>query len=95
MLANLIGRHQEFSMILIAQSFTGIHPAIRKNADEFYFYKIIEPSDLNGIEERCGKEVSEQVRNLRALEVDDKEKFKRAGQRVHWSKFGGVIEVTE
>jgi len=95
MMATLIGRHKEFSMILVAQSFTGIHPAIRRNADEIYFWKIIEPAELDGVKERCGKEVMLQVSELRAVEVDENDKFKAPGQRLHWTKFGGVVEVTE
>lgn len=95
MMANLIGRHQRFSMILVAQSFTGIHPAIRKNMDELYVWKIVEPSDLDGVTDRCGKDVAEQVRNLRAVEVDEDDEFKAPGQMLHWSKFRGVVEVTE
>lgn len=95
MVSNLIGRHRELSMILVAQSFSGIHPAIRKNADEFYFWKIIEPSDLEGIQHRCGREVMEQVRNLRAIETDEQDNFKAAGQMLHWTKSKGVVEVTE
>jgi hypothetical protein len=95
MKANLVGRHQEFSMILIAQRFTGVHPAIRENADEFYFYRIIQPASVKLVAEYCGDDVAEQVRNLRAVEVDDNNKFIAAGQRLHWTKFKGVVEVTE
>jgi hypothetical protein len=95
MMVNLIGRHKGMSLILVTQSFTGIHPAIRKNADEFYFWKTIEPSELDGIRDRCGKEVMEQVKGLRSVELDDEDNFKAPGQRLHWSKFKGVVEVTE
>jgi hypothetical protein len=95
MMVNLIGRHQEMSLILVTQSFTGIHPAIRKNADEFYFWKTIEPSELDGIKERCGKEVMEKVKGLRAVELDKHDQFVAPGQRLHWSKFRGIEEVTE
>ena len=95
MMANLIGRHKRFSMIFVAQSFAGIHPAIRKNADEFMFWKLIEPSDLDGIKQRCGAEVMEQVRNLRAVEKDDDDNFVAAGQMLHWSKSKGVVCVTD
>lgn len=92
--ANLIGRHQEFSMILVAQRFNGVHPAIRENADEFYFYKVIQPSSLKIIADICGDDAAKQVSELRAVEVDENNKFKAPGQRLHWTKFGGVVEVT-
>jgi AAA domain len=92
--ANLIGRHKEFSMILIAQRFNGVHPAIRENADEFYFYKIVQPASIKLVSEYCGDDVAEQVAALRAVEVDENDKFVAPGQRLHWSKFKGVVEVT-
>jgi hypothetical protein len=94
-MASYVGGHSGFSLILVAQSFSGIHPIIRRNADEFYFWKIIEPSDLDGIKERCGVEVREQVYNLRSTETDDNNQFKSAGQMLHWTKSRGVVEVTK
>jgi hypothetical protein len=94
-MASYVGGHKGFSMVLIAQSFSGIHPAIRQNADELYLWKIIEPRDLDGVSDRCGKDVAEQVQALRATEVDDNNEFKQAGQMLHWTKNKGVVEVTE
>jgi hypothetical protein len=93
--ANLIGRHDEMSMILVAQRFTGVHPAIRENTDEFYFWKIIQPASLKSIAEYCGDDTAKQVSELRAVELDANNKFVKAGQRLHWTKFGGIVEVTE
>lgn len=95
MLANLVGRHDGLSLILIAQRINGIHPAIRENADEFYFWKIITPTGLKMVREYCGDEVGEQVANLRAVELDANDNFVAPGQYLHWSKFRGVEEVTE
>jgi hypothetical protein len=94
-MASYVGGHSGFSLILIAQSFSGIHPAVRQNADELYLWKIIEPRDLDGISDRCGKQVMEQVQNLRATETDDNNEFKKAGQMLHWTKNKGVVIVTE
>jgi len=95
MIANLLGRHRRMSIVLVAQSFTGIHPAIRKNTDEFMFWRIIEPSDLEGISKRCGKDVMEQVQSLRPLQRDPKtEKLIAPGQMLRWDKLNGVIEIT-
>lgn len=95
MMASLVGRHKQFSMILIAQSFSMIHPTIRRNMDELYTWKTVEPNDLDGIRERCGREVEEQVRNLRAVELTEDNEFVKAGQMLHWTKSRGVVEVTE
>lgn len=94
-MASFVGGHSGFSMVLIAQSFSGIHPAVRRNADELLLWRIIEPSDLEGIRDRCGREVEDQVRNLRAVELTNDNEFVRPGQMLHWSKSRGVVEVTE
>jgi hypothetical protein len=95
MSANLLGRHRRVSLVFVAQSFTGIHPAIRKNADEFMFWRIIEPSDLEGIRERCGRDVEDKVRELRILERDANEVLIAPGQMLRWDKSRGIVEVTE
>lgn len=94
-MASYVGGHSGFSLILIAQSFSGIHPAVRQNADELYLWKIIEPRDLEGIKDRCGWDVMEKVTNLRATEVNDNNEFVKAGQMLHWTKNKGVVLVTE
>jgi hypothetical protein len=94
-MASYVGGHSGFSMILIAQSFSGIHPIVRRNADEFYLWKLIEPGDIEAVEDRCGKEVGIQVQQLRATEISDDNQFKSAGQMLHWTKSKGVVEVTE
>jgi hypothetical protein len=95
MMASYVGGHSGFSMILVAQSFTGIHPAVRRNADELLLWRIIEPSDLDGIRERCGDDVMRQVQTLRSVELDDDNEFVKSGQMLHWTKSKGVVEVTE
>lgn len=94
-MASYVGGHSGFSMILIAQSFSGIHPIIRRNADEFYFWKLIEPADLDGVKERCGGQVADKVAELRATETDDNNQFKKAGQVLYWSKSKGLGEISE
>lgn len=94
MMASYVGGHNGFSMILVAQSFVGVHPVIRRNADEIYFWRITEPSDLEVIRKRCGKDVEEAVKALRAVELDDDNKFVAPGQMLHWSKYKGIAETT-
>jgi hypothetical protein len=96
MVANLLGRHRRMSMVFVSQSFTGIHPKIRRNADKFIFWRIIEPSDLEAIRKRCGKDVEEKVTNLRVLERDRKtEEIIHTGQYLVWDKLVGTVEVSE
>jgi hypothetical protein len=96
MIANLLGRHRRMSMVFVSQSFTGIHPKIRRNADTFIFWRIIEPSDLEAIRKRCGNDVEEKVMNLRVLEQDKKTgALIRPGQHLVWDKLHGIVEESE
>jgi hypothetical protein len=95
MIANLLGRHRKMSMLFVSQSFTGIHPKIRRNADTFIFWRIIEPSDLEAIRKRCGKDVEEQVTKLRVLERGKDGKLIATGQYLVWDKLKGIVMVSE
>jgi hypothetical protein len=95
MIANLLGRHRKLSLFFVSQSFTGIHPKIRRNADEFRFWRIIEPSDLEAIRKRCGKDVEEQVTKLRVLKREPSGTVIQTGQMLVWDKLEGVVRVTE
>lgn len=63
-----ISRHHAMSMVFIMQRMAGVHPDIRFNADEYHFFKINEPADIDIIKQKFGKEVAEQVRDLRRLD---------------------------
>lgn len=67
-ISNLIGRHRELSIMYVGQSFSAITVPLRRNTDEFWFWRIIEPGDLMGIRERCGEETAQRVASLRKLE---------------------------
>lgn len=96
MIANLFGRHRRMSMLFVSQSFTGIHPKIRRNADEFRFWRIIEPSDLEAIRKRCGKDVEEQVTKLRVLKRNrETDELIQTGQMLKWDKLEGIVGISE
>lgn len=88
-----IGRHRNLDMIFITQSWSGIHRSITRNADEFYFFKTIEPSDLDGIQSRCGRVVAQKVSALVALERKPTGEIIRLGECLHWTNEAGVVEV--
>lgn len=85
----LVGRHRRLSIVVVAQRFVGVHGSLRANADEFWFWRIIEPSDLEGIADRCGPEVAEQVQGLRVLEQGGKNGVS-PGQVLVWDKTKGA-----
>ncbi len=63
------GRHREISVIYMAQRFASIDKKITYQTQIFDFFQTDEPTDLKGIAERCGSEVSEQVQSLRRLDT--------------------------
>lgn len=85
-----LGRHRRLNQIYITQSFSAVARPITQNADEFYFYKIIEPADIDGIYQRCGKQIAENVESLRAIERDEKGNLIRPGEILHWSTYNGI-----
>lgn len=92
--SNFLGRHRELSIVLIAQRFTGIHRDITSNADRFVFFKIVEPTELQGIRDRCGNEVMLKVQNLKALSYD-KSGNAIPGEMLEWTSSDGVIDHGE
>lgn len=92
--SNFLGRHRELSIGLVAQRWTGIHRDITNNSDEFLFWKIVEPADLNGIRERCGEEVMRQVQQLRALE-NRPDGTIIPGQCLRWNNSVGVVSISD
>jgi hypothetical protein len=89
--ALILGRHENLDICYVAQGFSLVARLLTRNTDEFYFWKIIEPSDLQGIRERCGPEVADKVANLRRLE--DKRRdggTLTPGELVYWSSWGGL-----
>lgn len=96
LISNWVGRHRRFSIVYVAQTLATVSVPLRRNTDEFYFWRITEPNDLVGISDRCGSEVSERVANLRATnDQRDKGGIIVPGQRLHWSKTDGIMEITK
>lgn len=61
------GRHQNLDIIFASQRFASVHRELTYNAHELHMFRITEPGDLEGIEERCGEDVRERVSNLRRI----------------------------
>jgi len=58
------GRHEFLDIVFITQRFSMVHHDMTANAHRFYFWKITEPADLQGIAERCSQEVADKVSAL-------------------------------
>ncbi len=65
-----LARNNELNLVWISQSME-VHREIRRNTDEFYFYRIFEPGDLEKISERCGELTAQRVAGLKRLRLED------------------------
>lgn len=63
-----LGGNKKLSFMYLTQGFSDVHKVLTKNTDEFLFWKNINPSDIEGIKARCGKEVADRVQALGKLE---------------------------
>ncbi len=89
--AVILGRHENLDICYVAQGFSLVARLLTRNTDEFYFWKIIETSDIQGIRERCGQQVADRVANLRRLEDKRREGgILTPGEMVYWSSWGGL-----
>jgi hypothetical protein len=94
--ALVLGRHESLSSLYVAQSFSMVHRLLTRQTSEFYFWRIIEPSDLEGIKKRCGSDVAERVAGLRRLEDHRPEGgILTPGEVLHWTTWEGIVNHSE
>lgn len=84
------GRRRGVDILYVSHRFSTVHRMLTANTDEFWFYKITEPADLQGIRQRCGVDVMERVANLDRLELVNG--TVKPGQRIRWTTYQGIIE---
>jgi hypothetical protein len=88
-----LGRFERLNTIYVTQSWSMVHRLLTRNSHEFFFWRIIEPSDLNGIRERCGADVAERVSSLRRAEDHRPEGGEFIpGEMLHWTVWNGIEE---
>jgi hypothetical protein len=87
--ATVTGRHTETSILYITQSFTIVERTLRANTNTFVFFRITDPTDLDGVRQRCGREVEQRVQNLRILDA----RAGKAGEVLLWCDTGESIQL--
>lgn len=90
MMAMVDGRRRGLDILYVSHRFATVNRMLTTNTDEFWFWKIIEPADLDGIRGRCGVETMERVRALRRLEQIDGRII--PGEMLRWSTYTGLEE---
>lgn len=58
------GRHKGVALVVVAQRAAQIPPGVRSQASEWWAFRQDEPSDLEALAERLGKDTAERVRQL-------------------------------
>jgi AAA domain len=78
-----VGRHRQLSLLYVSHRFALVDRIVTTNTDEFWFWRIIEPADLDGIRQRCGPDTMERVRHASKLERKGDEII--PGEMVRWT----------
>lgn len=86
-------RRWGLDIIWITQRFSGVNTWMRSNADEYWFFRLASPGDLNIVRDICGADVADDVRELRRLDTTCSPIV--AGQMLKWSSLDGSIKVIE
>jgi len=87
------GRRYGLDVVWITQRFVGVNGWVRANADEYWFFRLVHPADLQTVSEICGQEIMEQVRNLRRLDANSSPVV--PGQLLKWNSLDGSTEVED
>lgn len=92
---NLItnGRRYGLDVCWITQRFVGVNGWVRANADEYWFFRLVHPADLQTVAEICGNEVMELVRDLRRLDASTP--IVKPGQMLRWNSLDGSVQIEE
>jgi hypothetical protein len=87
------GRRYGLDVVWITQRFVGVNGWVRANADEYWFFRLVHPADLQTVNEVCGPEVMEQVRNLRRLDANAVPVI--PGQLLKWNSLDGSVVIED
>jgi Zonular occludens toxin (Zot) len=88
------GRRYGLDVVWITQRFVGVNGWVRANADEYWFFRLVHPADLQTVNEICGSDVMEQVRNLRRLDAANPEEIV-PGQLLRWNSLDGSVIIED
>jgi len=87
------GRRYGLDIVWITQRFVGVNSWARANADEYWFFRLAHPADLETVSQIAGPEVEAAVANLRRLDANSTPVV--PGQMLIWSSLDGSIRVED
>lgn len=75
------------------QRFSGVNTWLRGNADEYWFFRLASPGDLDIAAQVCGSDVADQISNLRRLDANATPVV--PGELLIWSSLDGSVQVID
>ena len=87
------GRRYGLDIVWITQRFVGVNSWARANADEYWFFRLAHPADLDTVSQIAGPEVADQVSDLRRLDQNASPVV--PGQLLKWSSLDGSVEIID
>lgn len=87
------GRRYGLDIVWITQRFVGVNSWARANADEYWFFRLSHPADIDTVSQIAGPEVAGQVTELRRLDANASPVV--PGQLLKWSSLDGSVEVID
>jgi Zonular occludens toxin (Zot) len=87
------GRRYGLDIVWITQRFVGVNSWARANADEYWFFRLAHPADINTVSQIAGPEVADQVVELRRLDANASPVV--PGQMLRWSTLDGSVVIED
>lgn len=87
------GRRYGLDIVWITQRFVGVNSWARANADEYWFFRLAHPADIDTVSQIAGPDVANQVMELRRLDANSAPVV--PGQMLKWSSLDGSTEVID
>jgi hypothetical protein len=87
------GRRYGLDIVWITQRFVGVNSWARANADEYWFFRLSHPADIDTVSQIAGLDVANQVSNLRRLDTTASPVV--PGEMLLWSSLDGSATVRD
>jgi hypothetical protein len=87
------GRRYGLDIVWITQRFVGVNSWARANADEYWFFRLAHPADIDTVSQIAGPDVADQVMQLRRLDANTSPVV--PGQMLKWSSLDGSVEIED
>ena len=87
------GRRYGLDIVWITQRFVGVNSWARANADEYWFFRLAHPADIDTVSQIAGPECADSVVNLRRLDASASPVV--PGEMLIWSSLDGSTQIED